>query len=286
MKKKYTKKRLSRSWYGDALIFLMLVTIAVFMALPMYLTIISAFKPLDEFFVFPPRFYVVHPTVDNFRSLKQLVSTLWVPFSRYIFNSIFVSIVVTSGHIIIASMAAYPLAKHKFFGGKAIFTLIMWALLFTGGTIAIPQYIVMAKLGMINTYWAVILPPIAGTVGLFLMRQFMLGVPDSMLESARIDGSNEFMIYWKMVMPNVKPAWLTLLIFAFNDIWKITGAHFIYTEALKPLPQALHQITAGGIARAGVGAAISLIMMIPPIVIFIITQSNIMETMAHSGMKD
>jgi ABC-type glycerol-3-phosphate transport system permease component len=264
----------------------MLAAIAVFMALPLYLTVISAFKPMDEFFVFPPRFYVVHPTMDNFRSLKQLVSTLWVPFSRYIFNSVFISVVVTGGHIIIASMAAYPLAKHKFFGGKAIFTLIMWALLFTGGTIEIPRYVVMAKLGMINTYWSVILPPIAGTVGLFLMRQFMLTIPDTMLEAARIDGANELMIYWKMVMPNVKPAWLTLLIFAFNDIWKITGTHFIYTEALKPLPQALHQITTGGLARQGVGAAISLIMMVPPIVIFIITQSNIMETMAHSGMKD
>jgi putative chitobiose transport system permease protein len=286
LRKKYAKKRLSRSWYGDGLIFLMLAAIGIFMALPMYLNVINAFKPLDEFFVFPPRFYVVHPTLDSFRSLGQLVSSLWVPFSRYVFNSIFISIVVTAGHIIIASMAAYPLAKHKFFGGKAIFTLIMWALLFTGGTIEIPRYVVMAKLGMINTYWSVILPPIAGTVGLFLMRQFMLTIPDTMLEAARIDGANEFMIYWKMVMPNVKPAWLTLLIFAFNDIWKVTGTHFVYTEALKPLPQALQQITAGGIARQGVGAAIGLIMMIPPIVIFIITQSNIMETMAHSGMKD
>lgn len=287
MQKQHVKtKRVNRSWYGDALVVLMLIIVGAFMALPMYLVIINAFKPLDEFFMFPPRFYVIKPTLDSFRTLSQMISSLWVPFSRYLFNSIFISAVVTAGHIFLSSMAAYPLEKHKFMGKNVIFNTIMWALLFTGGTMAIPQYVVMAKLGMINTYWAVILPPIGGTLGLFLMKQFMVQIPDTMLEAARIDGASEFLIYWKMVMPNVKPAWLTLMIFAFKDIWTAKGTGFIYSEALKPLPQALSQIQSGGIARAGVAAAISFLMMIPPIIMFIVTQSNIIETMAYSGMKD
>jgi len=280
------RKRVSRSWYGDFFVFLMLAGFGAFMVIPMIFLVINAFKPLEEIFIFPPRLYVVNPTLDNFKTMFRMASNLWVPFSRYIFNSVFVSITVTVLHIIFASMAAYPLAKHKFAGRDTIFQVIVLSLLFTSGTLALPQYIVMAKMGMINTYWALILPPVASSLGLFLMKQFMLSIPDSTLESARMDGANEFVIYWKIVMPMVKPAWLTLMIFAFQSIWNSTGGNFIYTESLKLLPTALQQITAGGIARQGVGAAAMLVMALPPIIVFTITQSNVIETMSHSGMKE
>lgn len=287
------KKRINRSLGGDFFVVFFLVLMALFMGVPLYYSIISAFKPLNELFIFPPRFYVAQPTMMNFKMVLDLASDLWVPFSRYVFNSVFVSVVVTVGHVILASMAAYPLEKSKFPGSKTLFSLVQITLLFTGGTMAIPQYVVMAVLGLVNTYWALILPAIGGSLGLFLMKQFMRGIPDSMLEAAKIDGANELTIFWKLVMPNVKPAWLTLSIFSFQSIWNATGTNFIYSEELKMLPTALNQIYAadaatgvGNVARQGCAAAVALILMIPPIIFFVITQSNVIETMAFSGMKD
>ncbi len=285
-KQTINKSRVNRSLGGDIMVTLMLVLVGAFMILPLYLSVINAFKPLDEIFIYPPRFYVMKPTLTNFKQLFQMTSNLWVPFSRYVFNSVFVTVVVTVMHVILASMAAYPLAKHKFPGNKGIFTFVRTALLFTGGTIALPQYIIMAFLGMVDTYWALILPSVASALGLFLMKQFMEPIGDAMLEAAKIDGASEWRIWWQIVMPIVKPAWLTLAIFAFQSIWNATGGNFIYSEQYKLLPTVLTQIQAGGIARTGVAAAASLVMLVPPVLFFVITQSNVLETMAHSGMKD
>ena len=276
----------TRSVWGNWLLVLILAGVGAFMALPLVYTIVSAFKPMDEIFLFPPRFFVRNPTVNNFTMLFHLASNFWVPFERYVFNSFFVSITATAGHVIMASMAAYPLAKHKFKGREFIFSVVMLALLFSSSVTYIPQYIIMSKLGLINTYGALIFPAFASTLGLFLMKQFMETVPDAILESARIDGAGEFRILWKIVMPQVKPAWLTLTVFAFQATWNITGTSFIYDERLKGLPTMLAQVSGGGIARVGVGAAASLLLLIPPVLTFVITQSGIIETMAHSGIKE
>lgn len=286
IKREHKTKRVSRSTWGNVLLFIVLAVLGAFMALPVVYTAVQAFKPMEELFVFPPRFMVVNPTLKNFRQIGQLTSNLWVPFSRYIFNSVFVSIVGTVGNVFIASMAAYPLAKIDFPGRKILFKMVTVALLFTGGVLSLAQYIIMAKLHMVNTYWALILPSVASTMGLFLMKQFMEGISNSLIEAARIDGMNEFQIFWSIVMPNVKPAWLTMIIFAFQSMWGMTGGNFIYKESLKLFPTALAQIQAGGIARAGVAAAANLIMFIPPVVLFLVTQSSIMETMAHAGIKE
>ncbi len=279
-------RRVNRSQGGNILVFLMLLILGGFMLLPVVYTVVQAFKPMEELFLFPPRFTVSNPTVKNFKLIGQLVDNLWVPFSRYTFNSVFVSVAGTAGNVIIASMAAYPLAKNDFPGKKVLFKIVTVALLFSGGVLSLAQYIIMAKLHMINTYWALILPSVATPMGLFLMKQFMEGISTSLLEAARIDGMNEFQIYWSIVMPNVKPAWLTMIIFAFQGMWSMTGGNFIYKEELKMLPTALAQIQSGGIARAGVAAAANLLMFIPPVIMFLITQSSIMETMAHAGIKE
>ena len=279
-------KRVNRSTGGNVLVFLMLIILGGFMLLPVVYTVVQSFKPMEELFLFPPRFTVSNPTLKNFKLIGQLIDNLWVPFSRYTFNSVFVSAVGTAGNVIIASMAAYPLAKNDFPGKKFLFKIVTVALLFSGGVLGLAQYIIMAKLHMINTYWALILPSVATPMGLFLMKQFMEGISTSLLEAARIDGMNEFQIYWSIVMPNVKPAWLTMIIFAFQGMWSMTGGNFIYKEELKMLPTALAQIQSGGIARAGVAAAANLLMFIPPVVMFLITQSSIMETMAHAGIKE
>ncbi|MBO5197884.1 MAG: carbohydrate ABC transporter permease [Lachnospiraceae bacterium] len=286
MKRIHVSKRLNRSRGGDTLIFLMLALVGVFMALPLWYAIVSAFKPPEEIFIYPPRFYVTDPTGKNFTQLFQLVTDLVVPFSRYLFNSVFVSIASTALCVIIGALAAYPFAKKNFMGKNVLWKLIMLTLLFSGGVTSLPSYIIKAKLGLLDTYWVLILPSIASTTQMFLMRQFMMQIPDTLLEAARIDGAGEIRTFMHIVMPNVKPAWMTVMVLAFTGIWNAGSTGVIFEESLKLLPTALGQISAGGIARTGVTAAASLLLMIPPILAFVITQSKMLQTMAHSGIKD
>lgn len=286
LKRLFKRKAPNRSKTGDLAVNLVLIFIGIFMALPLVYAICSAFKPLDEIFLFPPKFFVQNPTLENFQDLFILMSKSWVPFSRYIFNTVFITVVGTAGNVIICSLAAYALAKHKFPGNKIIFELIVTSLMFSPHVTAIPNYLIMSKLGWIDTYKAIIVPAFATSLGLFLMKQFMEQIHDSMLEAARIDGASEWYIFCHIAMPMVKPAWLTLIIFSVQNLWNIRSSNFIYEEQLKTLPFALQQILQGGIARAGIGAAVSLLVMIVPIVLFVITQSNIIETMGSSGIKE
>ena len=183
-------------------------------------------------------------------------------------------------------MCAYPLAKHPFPGAKWIFQLIILSLMFNATVTAIPNFLIMSGLGWVDTYKAIIVPAMGSTLGLFLIKQFMEQLPDELLEAAKIDGAGEMRIFWTIVMPNIKPAWLTLMVFSVQQLWNMGSSVFIYSEQLKTLSYAINQIVAGGIARAGVGSAVIVVMMIVPIVVFIFTQSNIIETMASSGLKD
>ena len=285
---KRDKKRvsLSRSFGGTFVIFLFLVIIGTFMALPIVYSIVQSIKPLEEIFAYPPKFFVKNPTVDNYIQVYQLCQNLWVPLSRYVFNSLFISVVGTVVYVFIASMAAFPLSKHKFPGKVIISLIIVWALLFRPEVTGVAQYIIISKLGMINTYWSMLLPPLAGTFGVFLMMQFMqTAIPDSLLEAARIDGAKEYRIFFSIAMPAVKPAWLTLVIFTFQSFWNATGVSYIYDESLKTLPSVLTNISSGGLARSGASSAVAVILLIPPIIIFIISQSSMTETMAHTGLK-
>jgi ABC-type glycerol-3-phosphate transport system permease component len=280
------RKKYSGSLGGDIAIFIMLFVLGGFMLFPIYLSIIQALKPPEEFFLFPPRFYVINPTNQNFVELFEATSTMWVPFSRYLFNSVFITVVVTGSQIVLSSMAAYVLSKVKVPGIKIFNKVIEIALLFTSNVTHIMVYMVMAQLGMIDTYFAITLPFIATPLSVFFMRQFMGQLPDSIIEAAQIDGAGHFRTCWQVVMPNVKPAWITLIIFAFTASWQITGWSFIFNEALKPLPTVLQQIQISGIARAGVGAAATVFLMTPPMIIFLFCQGNVLETMAHSGLKE
>lgn len=280
------KKRVSRSLGGNVAIMLMLAVVSLFMVIPLFYAVIQAFKPIDEIFAYPPKFFVRRPTLNNFTVVFELCRNLWVPFSRYTFNSLFVSVAGTLGYVVIASMMAYPLAKMKFRGQKVIGLVIVWALLFRSEVLGVPQYLIISRLHMLDTYWALLLPAMSGTFGVFLMKQFMVAtVPDATLEAARIDGAGDGRIFTAIVMPSVRPAWLTLIIFTFQSLWNATGLSYVYDERLKTLPAVLQTISAGGIARAGAGAAVALLLMIPPILIFIISQSSIMETMSQSGLK-
>ncbi|HLR68184.1 MAG TPA: carbohydrate ABC transporter permease [Virgibacillus sp.] len=280
------KRKVNRSWYGTFFLFLILGLFAAFMALPLVYAINNAFKPLDEIFLFPPRFFVRNPTITNFIDLFNLMEDSWVPFTRYVFNTFFITIAGTAGHIILAAMAAYPLAKHRFPGSNVIFTIVVLSLMFSPHVTQIPNYITMAILGWVDTYWAIIVPSFAFSLGLYLMKQFMEEIPDSLLESARIDGASEYKIFWTIVMPMVKPAWLTLMILLFQQLWGTDGGQFIYSEELKTMNFAMGQIIEGGIARAGAAAAVALVLMSVPITVFLFSQASIIQTMSSSGMKD
>ncbi len=280
-------RSLNRSVGGDICVYLLLFVVGVFMALPLVYTILQSFKPLDELWIFPPRFYVVNPTPDNYTDLFQLMGTSWVPFSRYIFNTVFISVVGTAGNVLFSSLAAYAISKINFPGRNFLFSVIVYSLMFNSTVTAITMFITMSLLKWIDTYYAIIVPAFCTTFGLYLMRQFMdTSVPNEVLESARLEGAGELRIFWKIAMPMVKPAWITLIIFAFNGLWNTGASIYIYSEQLKTFNYAISQIVTGGIARSGASSAAQVISMIVPIVVFAITQSNVIQTMSSSGLKD
>ena len=280
------EKKLNRSMAGNTLLFVLMGICGVAMAIPLVMLINNALKPLDELFQFPPKIFVRNPTLENFSDLFILMNDTWVPFSRYMLNTIIITGGGMVGHVIIASLAAYPLAKHNFPGKKILFQMVVLSMMFSWTVTQTPQYIIISWLGINNSYWALILPACAFGMGLYLMKQFMEQLPDSLMESARLDGASEFKIFWSIVMPNVKPAWLTLAIFQFQQMWSNTGGTFLRDEQLKPLQYALYQISAGGAARAGAGAAVTFMISAVPIIFFLICQSNVLETMTSSGMKE
>ncbi len=281
----YKRPSLSRSTGGTVTIFLFLAIIGAFMMLPLVYVVVTAFKPLDEILAYPPKFFVQHPTLDNFTDLIEITQETWVPFERSLFNSVSLSVVGTVVYIIIASMAAYPLAKNRSKYVSVIYQVVVFAILFRPEVTRTPLYILMSQLGLINSALSLVLPVLAGSFGVFLVRQFMVTVPNEMLEAARIDGASEYTIFYKLVMPMVKPAWMTLAIFTFKDLWNTGESQYIYEESLKTLTAVMQSISSAGIARAGAGAVVALVMMIPPVVVFIISQSSVMETMATTGIK-
>lgn len=280
------QKQLNRSAAGNGLLFFLMAICGVFMALPLVMIANNALKPLDEIFKYPPEIFVKNPTFENFKDLFVLMNDSWVPFSRYILNTIIITGFGTVGHVLVASLAAYPLAKHNFPGKKIVFAAIVTSMMFSWQVTQIPQYMIISFLGINNTHLALILPAWSFGMGLYLMKQFMEQIPNSLIESCQLDGGTEWTVFWKIIIPNVKPAWLTLAIFQFQQMWGNTGNQYLRSEDLKPLQFALQQITAGGAARAGAAAAVQFIIAAIPITFFLICQSNILETMTTSGMKD
>lgn len=286
MKKIVKRRKPNRSVVGDVVIYFLLFLIALAMVFPLVFAVSSALKPLDELFLFPPKVFAQNPTMDNFQDLFVTMGKSWVTFSRYIFNTVFITVVGTAGHLIIASMGAFVLAKYEFPGSKLFFSIVVTALMFNGYVTAIPNYLIISKLGWIDTYWAIIVPAFAAPMGLFLMKQFMEGLPMSLVEAAMIDGASRWKIFIQIIMPNVKPGWLTLIIFSVQNLWNNKAATFIYSEEKKTLVYALQQIQSGGIARTGQAAAVTVVVMVVPILIFVLSESQILETMASSGLKD
>jgi ABC-type glycerol-3-phosphate transport system permease component len=279
------KKRLSRSLTGDIILGVVLLAFSLFSAYPLIYTFANSLKPLSEIFIFPPKLFPRNPTFDNFVDLFNLVGNTRIPLSKYLFNTLFISVIGVAGHVLIASLCAYPLAKHKFRGRNAINQTIVFSLMFSSFVTSVPTYLIISWLGLIDTHFSIILPAWGFTLGLFLMRQFMQTIPTELLEAAEIDGASQYRIFFQIVMPLVKPAWLTVIILLFQQLWSTDGGQFIFSENIKPLSYALQQIVSGGIARTGTSAAVSSLMIIVPVTVFIFSQTRILDTMAHSGIK-
>ena len=271
--------------------YLFLIPMAVFSMLPIVYVVSTAFKPLEELLLFPPPFLVRRPTLDNFQDLLLATDALSVPFTRYLFNSVFVVVTTVMLQVLICSMCAYPLSKARVLPGRnVIFGAIVAALMFAPQVTRIPQYLVVQKLGLIDSYGALILPAIAWSYGLFMMKQFMdNSVPNELIEAARVDGAPEWTIFWKIVMPNVAPAWNTLLIFGFIQMWNDSFSPLVFTrsEAMKTVSVAMISLTNGpaAIARQGAQAAAAFLMTAPTITVFLLRQAKVIQTMAHSGIK-
>ena len=285
-KQKMAYRRYTRSKAGNFFYFLFLIICGLFMVFPLFYCVVTSLKPLDELLIFPPRLYVTRPTLENYRVLPSLLSNLQIPPSRYVFNSLFIAVVSTFLSVIASSMAAFTFSKSKVRGRKILFTVVQVMLLYNTYTLAVPQYLIFSELKMIDKYWVYILPAIPSTMNCFLMKQFMdSSVPDALLEAARIDGAGVLRMYWQVVMPILKPAWMTSLLFSFQAMWTVVPSGTIFREELKTLPYVMSSVASGGIARTGSAMAITVVLMIPPIVVFMFTQSNVLETMSTSGIK-
>jgi len=277
----------SRSTAGSLANLIFLLICSIFMVFPLIYTVSSSLKPLSEMWIYPPRFTVSNPTTQNFKSLVVIMNNSLVPMSRYIFNTLFIASMGTAGNVIISSICAYAFALRNFPGKKIMFRIVVLTLMFNATVTQIPTFLIISKLRWIDSYWAYIIPAFATPMGFYLMRQFMEQmVPVSLVESAKLDGAGELRLIFTIVMPVVKSAWITLIIFSFQGLWNVGENVFIYKESLKTFNYALQQILAGGIARTGPAAAAAVLMMVVPAIIFIVSQSNILETMATSGIKD
>lgn len=277
--------------WGGMVFYLLLTAFALLMLAPLVYMASTAFKPTAELFLFPPRFFVINPTFKNFYQLLLVTGTSFVPFTRYIFNSLIVTTSIVLGGVLVSALAAYPLAKHAMMPFRsAIFNLIVFSLMFSPIVLQIPQYLVISKIGLMNSYFAQIIPYLAAPIGMFLMVQFAKQIPEALLEAARIDGASEWKVFRVVVIPMLKPAIATFALFSFITAWNDPYPSMVYAtqEDMKSLPLAIQTISggAGVIARVGTYAAASFLMIIPTIAVFVITQRMVLQTMAHSGLKE
>jgi ABC-type glycerol-3-phosphate transport system permease component len=267
-----------------------LLLMGIYMAMPLLFMISTAFKPLDEMFLFPPRFFVIHPTLSNFGDLLTAVAGTIVPPTRYLFNSVVVTVVTVGLIMVIQSMAAYPLARNRFPGRGLIMVLTMAAFMFAAQVTTIPRFLVVSALKLTDTYASLIIPTLAQPFMVFLLTNYMAEVPESLLEAARMDGAGGWFIYRRVMMPLVKPALFTVLILTFISVWYDSFTPMIYLrrEVLKTRPLMLGTIGggAGTGARTGAVAASTLVTALPAIVIFVLVQRNVLQTMAFSGIKE
>ena len=269
--------------------YIVLIPLALFMALPIVYIINHAFKPLSELYAFPPKFVVDNPKIDNFRDLAKVSSESIVSIGRYALNSFLTTFFVVTLNILVGSMAGFALSKLEFKGKKLLFEINTISMMFVPAAVLIPRYLVIDKIGIMDTYFAHTLPLVAMPVGMFLVKQFIDQVPNELMEAAVVDGAGKFVIYRKVILPLIKPAIATTCILSFQQVWGNieTSSMFTSRESMRTLAFYMSTLVNANatVAGQGIAAAASLIMFLPNILLFVILQSQVMNTMAHSGIK-
>lgn len=272
--------------------YVILIPLALFMLLPIVFIFSHAFKPTDELFAYPPRFFVINPTLKNFRDLFANMANSGVPVSRYLFNSVVITLVTVLASVIVSSTAAFALSKKRFKLKQVLFTVNTVALMFVPIAVTIPRFLIIQRLHLLDTFWVHILPMLAMPVGLFLIKQFIDGIPNEVIEAAQIDGANDLWVYWRIILPMIRPALATIAILTFQATWNNAEVSTLYVnnESLKTFAFYLTTLTstasgANAVAGQGIAAAAALIMFVPNLLIFIFLQSQVMSTMSHSGLK-
>lgn len=284
------RSRLKRLSTFEKVSAIFLVVLSIFMLLPIVYILNHAFKPYQELFVYPPNIFVRHPSIQNFIELLDITKGTAIPITRYMFNSLVVTALGVFLITLVSAMCAYPISKHKFPGHKVLFATILLTLVFVPETVMIPRYLVVSKLGIMNTYLGHVLPLVAVPTGVFLMKQFIDQVPDELLDSAKIDGAREFTLFIRIVIPVIMPAIATIAIIAFQSAWTDTetSALFMQDEEMKTFPFYIHTLTSGmatNVARQGAAAAAAMLLFLPNMITFLMFQSKVIATMAHSGIK-
>lgn len=284
----WTKERV-RTTMNWVFVYTGIIALLCFMVMPLVYLISTAFKPLHEMYVFPPRFFVRNPTMKNFSDLLLAMSSSSVPFTRYIFNSLYVTVITVVGTVFVSTLGAYGLSKHTPPGSKSFFQVIVAALMISAYVTQIPRYLIISGLGLLNHYSALIIPALASSYYFFLVKQFVDQIPNELLEAARVDGCGELKIYWQIVMPALTPAWATMMVFCFVGTWNdyLSPMIYIHDQAMRTLPVALNTISGGGasLGRAGATMAATLLMTMPTIILFSACQRMVTQTMVHSGIK-
>ncbi|OUS78772.1 ABC transporter permease [Paenibacillus sp. MY03] len=284
------RPRLSAMDGFQKLLTLLLIVLSVFMLLPIVYIVGHAFKPYHELFLYPPTFFVQEPSLQNVNELLAVTARSTVPMIRYLFNSVFVSALAVLLVTGVSALCAFPLSKHRFPGAGFVFAAILLTLMFAPEVVQIPRYLVVSEIGIMNTYFAHLLPLMAMPIGVFLLKQFVDQIPDSLLEAARIDGASEFVVFLRIVVPVCMPAIATVAILAFQNSWGNieTSALFMLDDEMKSFAFFLSTLTnnlANNVAMQGAAAVASLIMFVPNLIVFVILQSKVIATMAHSGIK-
>lgn len=263
--------------------------LALLMLLPIIFIFCHAFKPMDELFAFPPRFFVQRPTLDNFRGLMKASQTSGIPMSRYVFNSLIVTATDVVMSMALSTSAGFALSKLKFKGKETLMEINNMALMFVPVAVMIPRYLVINTLGMTNNYLAHILPLLAMPVSLFLVKQFIDQIPNALIDAAYMDGATDFVVYRKIILPMIKPAIATSAILAFQQVWANVESSNLYMneDGLRTLAFYMNTLANANntVAGQGIAAAATLIMFIPNLIMFIFCQKSIMNTMANSGIK-
>jgi ABC-type sugar transport system, permease component len=283
-------RRLKRIDGFQLLLLAFMFLLSVFMLLPIVYIFNQAFKPYQELFLYPPRFFVSHPSLDNFRELFLVTARSTVPMSRYLFNSVLIAAVAVIAVTGVSALCAFPISKHRFPGHRLVFSMIVLTLMFAPEAVQIPRYLVVSELGIMNTYFGHILPLLAMPVGVFLLKQFIDQIPDALLEAARIDGASEFIVFYRIVIPVCMPAVATVAILAFQNAWGNveSSSLFMLDESMKSFSFFLSTLTStlgNNVALQGAAAVASLIMFVPNLIIFLFLQGKVIATMTHSGIK-